>query len=247
MAVEAPPVLAAELVFRPIESKNTFEETVERLEQAIALGFVQPGENFPAERRLCEIMRVSRATLREAMRVLSAAGYVRASRGRDGGTTVVARAADLSEKAARRFARSLGSELFELLEQRRILECGAVELAAERHKTAELAAMYELVDTQLDNENFSRVHPQIHLGFAKLAQSSWLLTSIAGVHFKLHDLLAASRLARMSIPARNITHKRILNAVGKRDAAGARALMEEHLGIMERFLRSYAKGSSNSA
>jgi len=245
MAVEAPPILAADLVFRPVESKNTFEETVERLEQAIALGFVQPGENFPAERRLCAIMGVSRATLREAMRVLSRAGYVRASRGRDGGTVVIARAADLSEKAARRFARSLGNELFELLDQRRILECSAVELAAERHKTADLAWMYDLVAMQLDNDNFTRMHPQIHLGFAKLASSAWLITSIAGVHFKLHDLLAASSLARISIPARNVTHKRILDAVAKRDAQGARDLMEEHLGIMDRFLRSYAKGSSS--
>ena len=244
MAVEAPPVLAAELVFRPVASKNMFEETVERLEQAIALGFVQPGEKFPVERRLCEIMGVSRATLREAMRVLSRAGYVRSSRGRDGGTTVVARAADLSEKTARRFARSLGTELFELLDQRRMLECGAVELAAERHKAPDLTAMYDLVNITLDNDNFPRVHPQIHLGFAKLANSSWLLTSIAGVHFKLHDLLAASRLARISMRSRNITHKRILDAVGKRDAKGARALMEEHLGVMDRFLRSYAKGSN---
>ncbi len=244
MAVDTAPVLAVDLVFRPVESKNTFEETVERLEQAIALGFVQPGENFPAERRLCEIMGVSRATLREAMRVLSRAGYVRSSRGRDGGTTVVARAADLSERAARRAARALGPELFELLDRRRILECGAVELAAERHKTADLAAMRDLVNLELDTETFSRMHPQVHLGFAKLAGSSWLITSIADVHFKLHDLLTASRLARITTVSRDITHKRILEAIAKKDAPGARALMEEHIGIMDRFLRSYAKGTS---
>ena len=79
---------ADEAVFRPVRAGNPFEETVERLLQAIKLGVVGPGERLPAERDLAARLNVSRVTLREAIKALTDSGYVESRRGRYGGTFV---------------------------------------------------------------------------------------------------------------------------------------------------------------
>ncbi|MGH3468862.1 MAG: GntR family transcriptional regulator, partial [Thermocrispum sp.] len=59
---------ADEALFSPVRAGNAFEETVERLLQAIRLGVVGAGQRLPAERQLAVRLNVSRVTLREAIR-----------------------------------------------------------------------------------------------------------------------------------------------------------------------------------
>jgi len=77
-------------LWRPVRGGNAFEITVSRLAQAIRLGLVGEGDRLPAERELAERLRVSRVTLREAIRALREAGILESRRGRTGGTFVVA-------------------------------------------------------------------------------------------------------------------------------------------------------------
>ncbi|WP_424231734.1 FadR/GntR family transcriptional regulator, partial [Actinophytocola sp.] len=78
----------AAALFRPVRTRNAFEETVERLLQAIRLGVAGPGERLPSERELAARLGVSRVTLRDAIRAIADAGYVESRRGRYGGTFV---------------------------------------------------------------------------------------------------------------------------------------------------------------
>lgn len=230
-------------LFRPVESRNTFEETIERLEQAIALGAVRPGTRLPPERQLVELLNVSRATLREAIRVLQQAGYVESIRGRTGGTVVIARS-QVKGKDGRRLVREMGEELFDLLDQRRVLEPGAAELAAERASPDELVPLYALYDEEMADRGteFQRIHPQIHLGIAALSKSPALVNAIAQVHYRLSDVIAAVRLAQATIAHADLSHKRVLDAIAAHDGAAARSLMADHVLVTDRFLRSFAKG-----
>ena len=130
------PVVAAG-PFRPVRAGNAFEETVERLLQAIKLGLVQAGDRLPPERELAAQLRVSRMTLREALADLQRAGYVESRRGRRGGTFVRYVPADAAVPAAGALerARSHTVDLEDVLGLRRVLETGAVELAAARELT----------------------------------------------------------------------------------------------------------------
>src|SRR5918998_4716642 len=77
-----------EVVLRPVRGHHAFEGCVEQLATAIRLGVYPVGSSLPAERELADRMRVSRATLREAIAALRQAGMVRTTRGRGGGTVV---------------------------------------------------------------------------------------------------------------------------------------------------------------
>ena len=74
-----------ETIFGPVKPSNAFEETFERLLQAIKLGIVGYGDRLPSERDLAARLTVSRVTLREAIRALKQVGYLESRRGRGGG------------------------------------------------------------------------------------------------------------------------------------------------------------------
>ena len=68
--------------------RHAFEGCVERLATAIRLGVYPCGTTLPPERELAGLLAVSRATVREAIAALRAAGMVSTTRGRGGGTVV---------------------------------------------------------------------------------------------------------------------------------------------------------------
>ena len=81
------------------------------LERAIASGELEPGDRLPPERELARRLRVSRMTLRQALRALEGRGLVSRRVGRDGGTFVEEPKLELTGLAALSDQlRSLGRE-----------------------------------------------------------------------------------------------------------------------------------------
>src|SRR4051812_46206283 len=80
----------ADSPFRPVAQRRAFEDVIVQVEEAIAAGRLQAGDRLPPERDLAAQMRVSRASVREALRVLEAFGVIAARRGRgaDAGSVV---------------------------------------------------------------------------------------------------------------------------------------------------------------
>ena len=78
--------------FKPVPRRRAFEDVIVQVEEAIADGRIGPGDRLPPERELAGQLRVSRASVREALRVLEAFGVVtsRQGRGADAGSVVSA-------------------------------------------------------------------------------------------------------------------------------------------------------------
>ena len=74
--------------FKPMLLRTAAEQIGDRLTTAIALGEFIPGQRLPSERELASLLRVSRATIREALQRLSSGGYLSIKRGRHGGAFV---------------------------------------------------------------------------------------------------------------------------------------------------------------
>src|SRR5919198_6364811 len=76
--------------FRPVAHRRAFEDVIVQVEEAIAAGTLQPGDRLPPERELAHQLQVSRASVREALRILEAFGVIEARRGRgaDAGSVV---------------------------------------------------------------------------------------------------------------------------------------------------------------
>jgi DNA-binding FadR family transcriptional regulator len=232
-------VSAGEAVFRPVRTGNAFEETVERLLQAIRLGVTGPGERLPAERELAARLGVSRVTLREAIRALVDAGYVESRRGRYGGTFVTE---TLPPTASGRPREELAAELDDVLTLRQVLETGAAELAASRTLSASdrqhlREALVEA--STVDPAEYRRRDSRLHLAIAELTASTLLTTAVADIRIKINELLDAIPLLDVNIDHSHAQHRRIVERILTGDGAGARTAMAEHLDGTAALLRGF--------
>ncbi|AHH94792.1 GntR family transcriptional regulator [Kutzneria viridogrisea] len=229
---------AGDALFRPVRTGNAFEETVERLLQAIRLGVVPPGERLPAERELAARLGVSRVTLREALHALQEAGFVESRRGRYGGTFI---SASLPVGGGPVPPPSVGS-LEDALTLRTALEAGAAEAAAARvlsgydrdHLRARLA---ECESAELTD--YRRKDSRLHLAIAEVTGSASLTSAVADVRMRLNELLDGIPLLPRNIEHSNQQHAVIVAAVLDGDPAAARSAMTEHLDGTAALLRGF--------
>ncbi|MFJ9785193.1 DNA-binding transcriptional regulator, FadR family [Amycolatopsis pretoriensis] len=231
-------VNAGEALFRPVRAGNAFEETVERLLQAIRLGVVGAGERLPSERELAERLGVSRVTLREAIRALSDAGYVESRRGRYGGTFVN----DTLPGPPAPDGKIDAVGLEDALCLRYVLETGAAEMAAarslspadRRHLTGTLA---EAAGADLDD--YRRKDSRLHLAIAEVTASGSLTTAMADARTRVNQLLDRIPLLPPNLEHSNAQHEAIVDAILAGDAPAARQAMAEHIEGTASLLRAF--------
>lgn len=212
-------------------ARHAFESCVEQLATAIRLGAYPDGSLLPPERELAATMRVSRATLREAIAALRQAQMVETTRGRGGGTTVRNRPSvpgdgDRSALVGRR------DELLDSLDFRRIVEPGACELAAHQSLSPSVArGLRDLLAETLqttDTGAHRRADSRLHLALAAACGSSRLLHAVTEVQADLHDMLITIPVLPVSIDHSHEQHTEIVEAVLTGDADRARVIMQEH-------------------
>jgi GntR family transcriptional repressor for pyruvate dehydrogenase complex len=214
-----------------VRSRHAFEDCVERLATAIRLGVYPQGSTLPPERELALAMGVSRATLREAIAGLRAAGMVSTTRGRNGGTVVASPPATPGAAGAGSLA-GRREELMDALVFRRVVEPGACQVAASRRlEDAErelLATSLEAVTRATDPAEHRQADSRLHLALAALTGSPRLVEAVTGVQAALHDMLIAIPVLRVNIEHSDAQHAAIVAAVLEGDGLRARREMERH-------------------
>lgn len=233
---------SAEALLRsPRSNTNAFEVTVERLGSAIKMGFFDPGEQLPTERELCEIMGVSRTTVREAIRVLTVQGTLEVRRGRSGGTFVSRRPTRPTVKELHKQIRQRGASLLEILDHRLVVETGIAEMAAERSTPEVGKRLTELATRMHDAENdFSRyrtMDTQFHFMIARATGVDRLSAVLAEIHAELSDLMTMVPHSRDACIHSTQQHERIAKAIATGNTARARKEMREHVRATASFLK----------
>ena len=242
MSDDREPVDLAAAVFRPVRAGNAFEETVERLLQAIRLGVVGHGERLPPERELAPRLGISRITLREAIRALQQEGYVESRRGRFGGTFVTYRPRAPRQGDLERVAADMGEQLSDALVYRMAIETGAAQVLAARRLSEEQIARLRLCLREADTaapEDYRRLDTRFHLTIAELTGSPLLAAACADARMRLNDLLNAIPVLRRNIEHASVQHAAIVDAVLDGDPEAARRAVAEHLEGTAALLRGF--------
>jgi len=243
LLLDEPPYtrLGLERSFEPVATRRTFEEAVEQIAEKIKAGDLHAGDRLPSERELAAQMRISRPTLREAIKTLSEAGVLEVRRGQAGGIFVV------SELVPRDLLRSRQeirfSEVAGVLEARRLIEPRVAQLAATHAAEDDFAAMLATIERQRElaasddflrhEDLFLQLDLKFHLAMARATRNS----TIVGF---MRQLLRALEIARdMAMHAPLVPdwtidiHERTLAAVRSADFELIEQVMDEHLAQME--------------
>ena len=220
------------LVYKLVRTSRLYEQIVQQIEESIVKGELKPGDQLPAERELAQRFGVSRTAVREAVKALREKGLVEAYSGKgtfitDGTTQAVRQSLDLMVK----IGQSEGST--HLAEVRAILEPEIAALAATRIQEPELATMHEAVAVMdragQDPDAYIEADLDFHLALAEGAANPLILSLLDSIV----GLLREQRLRIFRVPGGpergQLHHKRILEAVEKRDAEKARQAMRAHL------------------
>jgi GntR family transcriptional repressor for pyruvate dehydrogenase complex len=209
-----------------------YEQIVQQIEESVLSGSLKPGDQLPAERDLAQRLGVSRTAVREAVKTLREKGLVEAYSGRgtfitDGTSQAARQSFDLMVK----IGQQEGSP--HLAELRLILEPGIAGLAAVRMKEEDVAAMREAFAVMDREKNdpaaYIEADLDFHLALAEAAANPLILSLIDSIV----GLLREQRIKIFNVaggPQRGqFHHKRILEAVERRDPEMARKAMHAHL------------------
>lgn len=227
-----------------------YEVVAERLRQRVVHGELQPGSRLPNEATLASDFGVSRATVREALRVLAAQNLIRTSKGAGGGSYVtlpsVNGVSDFVESSITILSDADNVTLAELLEARELLEVPAARLAAERCSAEEVERLRESIPDEplrLGTQKQFVYNKDFHQHVIDGCQNSLLAIAAQPVFAVLQRNLARSKLGAKFHRTINDHHRLIASAIEAGDADAAGGEMHAHL----EYLRPYYERAWRSA
>jgi GntR family transcriptional regulator, transcriptional repressor for pyruvate dehydrogenase complex len=207
---------------------------VDQIRLLMRQGQLQPGDQLPAERQLCEQFGVSRVTVREALRVLEANGLVEIRVGAKGGTFVRSPSKERVGEGIVDYLTMSSVTSRDVTELRMVLELGIIPLVCERATADDIEELLKLChqaqdalandtyDVGMSVEFHTRVAQCAHNGAIEL-----LLPSLQG------PLLMSLHQARQAAPEMGKRgakeHLAFVEAVRHRDVATATQIMRTHL------------------
>ena len=225
-------------MLKPVEKKKAYEDIVQQIRTLIEEGKLKRNDHLPSERELSETFRVSRTTVREAIRTLESMKLLQSRQGN--GTYVLASS---EEALIQPLAAALFNEkddIRDIFYIRKIIEPHVAELAAENATPQEMEELERILRKQEacigQGENIIETDSAFHNLMVKATKNRVMERLIIA----LIDLLKQSRekyLMEDENDERAIRslegHQRVLSAVKKGDGEAARKSMLQHLEDIE--------------
>ncbi len=221
--------------FKEIARTSLQGRIVEQIEELVENGELKHGDRLPPERKLAELFKVSRHSVREAIRTLEEKGVLKSKPG--SGTFVI-----LEDRSAvmEFIARSISeekSDQAEVFQFRRLLEPQIAGLAALNADEDEIRGLEELLEKQMnagfDLKAVRGLDKAFHMALAKAAGNRILLK----VSELLTEIIDISRLdmvideTRFAISIKG--HGEILDALRNHDRRLAEKAMAKHIDDIE--------------
>jgi GntR family transcriptional repressor for pyruvate dehydrogenase complex len=231
----------------PIAKRKTYELVAERLVELIGDRSLQSGDQLPTERELTETFGVGRSSIREALRMLESQGVIRPG---NGTAFAVAEASNPLESSLQLvFALDDRTGIHDLYELRRIIDCEAAALAAERRTPEHLVEMEEAIEAMSaalasDNRDalFVQADIRFHMAIAEATRNRLILYSMQAAR----EILRRALLTIVQVPRSPESavheHRAVWEAIQVGNPDWARNAMREHL---ERVERDAEKGVAN--
>ena len=236
-------------MLRAIKKTRIHEEVFSQIHELIKAGRFKARDQLPSERELAETFKVSRTSVREALRALESQGLIVSRTGM--GNFI----ADLPvESLVGPLARLLIDEknaLADVFEMRKLIEPHIAALAAERATKSDIAHMKKIVAKQVDavnrGETGVEADAELHYSIGHATRNQALQKLVSG----LMEMLSRSREESLQTSDRRNasidTHRRIIAAIEKHDRARARSEMLRHIEQVEESVLSTRRPSKSDS
>lgn len=231
--------------------ERVYEQIVEQIGNLIRTGALAPGDQLLPERQLADKLGVSRAAVREALKVLVSRGLIVVTPG--GGAHVTEMSLERLIDPLADVVLSERQNVHDLVEARRILETGSARLAARRADSADLyelqQATTEMNQAMRAGESSEDADYSFHTAIARASHNAVLISIMNMISSLMREVYSPSRSRLLENREQLETYCRqnsaLLEAIEQRDEARAAALMDEHLRLVETELQRVEGGREN--
>ncbi len=226
-------------MFRPVRVARASEEIVQQVKTLIFDGRLTPGDPLPSEKDLAGQFRLSRITVRDALRILESQGLIEIKVGARGGAFVARPSTEPVTESLTNMLRLQGASIPDLVEARLAVETRVAALAAQRATAGDVDAMEQAIANaragRAAGDPYFMPHSvAFHIALAEAAKNQILLSIVnsfrAPFHEALARLLPADDMAEQAID----DHQKMLEAIKAHDPERARRVMDEHLSYFAR-------------
>lgn len=220
-----------------VKREGLTEKLVEKLEGLILQGVLQAGDRLPPERDLAEILGVSRASLRGALKAFQVMGVLEVRQG--SGNYLSAEATRILEQPARTLVPLPSLSQAELFEVRRAMEGESAAGAAVRATEADLRKIRteyaRLTKSTSNTVIFSKHDLAFHHAIALASGNRYFVWFLSLANKLLYEALL-QRPYRGDLKVSLGEHQRILAAIERRDPDAARREMLAHVSLAKYYM-----------
>lgn len=218
--------------------------------ELISQGKLKIGEKLPSEQEMTELFGISRISLREAMKLLEAKGYIE-SRDRKG--KYVRSLTDNVKSSIEDLISIDHEKIWELLAVRRLIDSEAAYLAAKNAAKDQKKRFNKLVERigNIGSENVltSKEGGRLYSDFFDILADSTRNTIFVHLRESIAHVLTGAfpysrkKLSRVDNCSNQIVEQlnKIIDAIDRKDPDAAKALTIEHIDYIEKSLRKALK------
>src|ERR1044072_328683 len=217
-----------------------------RLREMILSSGLPEGTPLPTARELVAQSGLSRASVREALRVLETEGLVLTRAGRNGGSKVRRPGRASISRSFELFVRSHGVRFEPLLEAREAIEPAAAALAAIHRLDGDLAEMtriHKALDQVTDDvAEHVRLNPMWHRAIMRASRNELLIAFFDAIADSVQAATESRSLNSADVRREVVrAHGRVLAAIAAKDADAAFRRMQRHVGAYSSRVKTLAE------
>lgn len=217
--------------FYPLDQRNLSDRIVSHIKSLIINNELKPGQRLPTENELSNLLQVSRATVREAKKVLEAAGLIEVKAG--DGSYVTERGTQILAISNTFHIHNRELTIKEFFEGRKIIEVALTELAAQRSTDADIekieAFFSEMENSINDLDLFVESDIKFHLAVIASSHNSFLLEMYQKVTDILEKIIRSIVQLPMVRERALLMHRKIVESIKMKDPERARKASLDHL------------------
>jgi len=234
--------------FQPIKQEKISTKIAEQIKSLIATGELKPGDVLPPERELVKVFKVSRASLREALKSLTGMGFLEITPTHR--TIVKSLAAGRITEPLDHLIKEDIHTILELIEVRKAIETWNAHYAAERANDEDIARLESCIESMREkielHSSAVEEDANFHIAVSQAAHNK-IQTHLM---FSIYDILRESIANFFDDFKLNYIldqHYRVVAAIKKKDPVLAGRRMHEHLDYVESVVKEHADSDNHSS
>jgi DNA-binding FadR family transcriptional regulator len=237
-------------MFKEAKQNRAFEDVILQIQEAILHGSLKVGDKLPSERQLREVFKVSRGTLREALRALEQKGLINIKTGAHGGAFICPINNRLMSESLNLMLRHQKITLKELAEFREAVEGFVAAKAAQKAKKADLKQLTNLLKSirnHLDASPFDWKaviikDSEFHLSLSRIAGNRVFESILDTIYENIYKYFDRFLSKKRRLQEKNYQDLcKITEAIRKRDPQKAQDHVQEHVRYFNRMMEDGEK------